>query len=481
MLANSLEHKDMHPLRIARRQRNLTIEQLANEAHVGASTLWRAEHDHPINAESRQRLCTYFAMTAQELGLLHDQDTSAIVPFPQIVPADTHFTPSLVQETCPVYSYHHDVLRHSRTISLELQQNGSWLAASASNLAALFDNGWTVDAVLDSLQIALRSIEGMPIAIRQGLTAGANDMLITRERISSEERLLLSNTLRKSVAEGWQMFHTARPSQVLVVAQAQLYLVQQTHAFLSADLRYSLYAALYNLIGAAYFFQGHYESAQRAYERAHIAALEGADIWNMAQSLNWQAIVSSASNQHAVAIEAIETALRLLVNEREEQYVRLKAHLLADWAYNASLLREHTSVREKLAESSTFLAHLGPNEEFDEARWHQIAGSCMLKLNDYTAAIEHLELSLAQLPPQWISRRILTLIPLAETYARKHDREASITIAERIAPLINTMDSTMLQQRFEEYQQLLVSTFPHDTVVQAFIQKSQQRLLSNKS
>jgi len=468
------ELNGMHPLRIARRQRNLTIEQLADEAHVGASTVWRAEHNHPINAESRQRLCTYFARTAQELGLVHDlpQDapiTELVMP---VTSSATLFTAQPMQETQTLYHYAHDFFHRDMTISFEQQQNGSWLASSASSLASLFDSGWTVDAVLDSLRIALRGIEGMPVVIRQGLTHSADHL--ASEQISSEERILLANTLRKSVAEGWQMFHTARPSQVLVVAQAQLSLVQQTHALLSTDLRYSLYAALYNLIGAAYFFQGHYNAAQRAYERSHIAALEGADIWNMAQSLNWQAIVSSACNQHVTAIEAIETALRLLVNEHSEQYVRLKAHLLADWAYNASLLKEHTRVKEKLEASSVFLAHLGPDEEFDEARWHQIAGSCMLKLDDYTSAIEHLEQALAQLPAQWIPRRILTLVPLAETYARQHDREASIAIAEHIAPLIRTIDSTMLKQRFEEYQQVLIHAFPHDRLVQAFIKRSQE-------
>ncbi len=61
---------EMHPLRIARCQHNLTIVELAEEAKVGASTIWRAENYYSINAESRRRLCTFFAMSPQELGLL---------------------------------------------------------------------------------------------------------------------------------------------------------------------------------------------------------------------------------------------------------------------------------------------------------------------------------------------------------------------------------------------------------------------------
>src|ERR1700737_508394 len=48
---------EMHPLRTARCQHNLTIVELAEEAKVGASTIWRAEHHYSINAEYRRRLC----------------------------------------------------------------------------------------------------------------------------------------------------------------------------------------------------------------------------------------------------------------------------------------------------------------------------------------------------------------------------------------------------------------------------------------
>src|SRR5690348_8994766 len=62
-----------HPLRLARCRHNLTINQLAEEARVGASTIWRAEHAYPISAESRRRLCAFFGLTSQELGLVSDR------------------------------------------------------------------------------------------------------------------------------------------------------------------------------------------------------------------------------------------------------------------------------------------------------------------------------------------------------------------------------------------------------------------------
>lgn len=63
-----------HPLRIVREQHNLTIEKLAEAAKLGAKTVWNAEHNCPVSAESRQRLCDYFHMTSLELGLTNDNN-----------------------------------------------------------------------------------------------------------------------------------------------------------------------------------------------------------------------------------------------------------------------------------------------------------------------------------------------------------------------------------------------------------------------
>ena len=48
---------------------------------MSAATVWRAEHNHPINAESRRRLCAYFDMNPLDLGLV-DGDTAVPQPAP---------------------------------------------------------------------------------------------------------------------------------------------------------------------------------------------------------------------------------------------------------------------------------------------------------------------------------------------------------------------------------------------------------------
>lgn len=63
----------IHPLRAARQNFNLTQKRLAWETGVAPQTIMRAEQNKPINADSRRRLCEYFHMTSDALGLVNDK------------------------------------------------------------------------------------------------------------------------------------------------------------------------------------------------------------------------------------------------------------------------------------------------------------------------------------------------------------------------------------------------------------------------
>ncbi len=67
-----MSEKTIHPLRAMRAHFNLTQKRLAEETGVGTQTILRAEHNKPINAESRRLLCQYFGMSSEELGLVAD-------------------------------------------------------------------------------------------------------------------------------------------------------------------------------------------------------------------------------------------------------------------------------------------------------------------------------------------------------------------------------------------------------------------------
>ncbi len=475
----------LHPLRLARRRKNLTIEQLAELAKVGASTIWRAEHSYPINAESRHRLCTALGMTSEELGLVVDGREKG-VETPQPSRESSGFSPVTLPAKRGDFPGVPDraqdgTMQQAGTLSG--QEIGAWLAHAGNDLAILFDVGWTLEDVLDAVRVVLQGVQGVTPHWRRVLFQATGSALMRQAPLSAgvhhplEERVRLYEALEKSVAQGWQLFHTARPEQVFVVAQAQLAILQQAHTLIAHDLRCGLYAALYDLIGAALLLQGQAVAAQHAFSKAYIAALEGGHIWNMAQSQNWHGVVVNGVGRYAEAIGAIEGALRLLAHKHEEEDLRLKAHLLANWAYNASLLGDQPVMQAKLEASAAFLECLGPHEEFDQARWHQMSGSCLLLFGEYQAAIAHLEQALAQVPSEWLARRLLTLIPLAESYARQRERDASIGIAEQVIALLPKANSRMLNQRFVEYRQTLTKSFPRDPQVRAFLVEARQRLL----
>ena len=459
-----------HPLRLARCQHNLTINQLAEEARVGASTIWRAEHAYPIGAESRRRLCAFFGLTSQELGLVSDRREKRV----QTPELDQVFMPPIPHRSAGAAAFGEAGITDTHLASVLLAQTNT-------DLAALLDAGWSLNAVLTALRPVLQGVQSLPAHLRRSISEigfqamKGSDIHLTGEHLSQEDRARLGDGLRKSVAESWRLYQSSPPAYVMVVAQTQLALVQQAYSLLPAALRSSLYAALYNLIGAALLSQGQYAAARRTHEKAHIAALEGADIWNMAQSLNWQAIGASNTGHYETAIQCIQAALRLLGYAEDEKYVRLKAHLFADWAYNAALLHEQTSVDEKLEASAALLEGLGPDEEFDLSRWHQTAGGCMLLGNHYAVAISHLEQSLAALAPQWLVRQALTMFPLAEAYVRQQERDASIAVGEQVVNILQKMDSTMLNHCFVELEHKMLRAFPEDRRVRAFIESAQHQ------
>src|ERR1700719_1749102 len=110
-----------------------------------------------------------------------------------------------------------------------------------------------------------------------------------REHPTAEERVQLSEAIGESIAASWTLFQTTNTAQVLAVGQAQLSLIQRAHYTLYPSVRPMHYSAIYRLIGGALHFQGRYDEARQAHEKSYITALEGSDVWNMAQSLSWQA------------------------------------------------------------------------------------------------------------------------------------------------------------------------------------------------
>jgi hypothetical protein len=322
-----MKRGEIHPLRNARRQHNLTIVKLAEEAKVGASTIWRAEHHHAINAESRRMLCTFFNMAPQELGLLghpkqnptFEQKRLTLYPFVEPCP------PVYVAEKVPVaqlltLSEGSDV----QQFFTHRKQPVTNSVVEMNGFAALFDTNWTFDTLLDALRIVFQGIQLLPSRLQHTLLLG---MLTRTDTISPDSKCLLdeecsqvTKALNISIAQSQQFCRNAGPIQVLLVGQGLLYLLRQTQNFLSRESYGSFHESVTNLIGSALFFQEYSDGCRQAPKKADQASKERLDTWEQTQDLKWEPVAADESSQQTEELQVIETALHLLKDQEEKDY-----------------------------------------------------------------------------------------------------------------------------------------------------------------
>ena len=262
-----------HPLRIARVERGLTQEDLAQETGLGVSTIRRAEQWFPLNIKSQRMLTDYFKKTLKELGLIGRGWTqgsaqlissSPTTPNPsQRLPAVAVSTPLLHKEAPPA--------RYTPTQALNLlgaqpnivtdQHAGAWLALGTSHLAQLFEEGWSLENILESLRVILQGVQGLPPINRRKLLQLSSTALIsgitlpTNEHVSEDDKVRLNQSLGKSIGDAWKLFHTEGNAQVHAIGQTLLSLLQHAQTMLYPGLRPQFYSAVYNLIGITLHFQ----------------------------------------------------------------------------------------------------------------------------------------------------------------------------------------------------------------------------------
>jgi tetratricopeptide (TPR) repeat protein/transcriptional regulator with XRE-family HTH domain len=493
------DKKPNHRLRQQRLQRSWTLEQVADELYkiagrrergdINAKMIGRWERgEYPPSLFWQEKLRFLYGKSAEELGLLEttpqETDTTSNEPLAAPNRFSVISALSTPQESPSLLTPHQalDYLCES-ACTLPEQRLGAWLALSSQDLAPLFDAGWTLDAVLESLYILLKGVQAMSLISRRkllqlGAAAVVSGVPVpTGRHVSAEERACLNQALSESIIAAWKLFHTASNAQVLAIGQAQLYLVQQNHSLLSSRNRSIFYSSLYNLIGKALHFQGHYEQALEMHVNAHIAAMTAGDSLHPSQSLLCQSDAYQALGQYAEAIQAIEEALCLLGNSTEEEILRSKAHLLACWADNAKAMREHSIAQKKLEASAIYLDQIGSNEEFDRNSWLQLAGKHALMTGDYETALDYYETALRELPSHWLIRRVLVLIPTMVAYACRRDRDASLTTARQATSALATLNAPVMnRQLLVSAQRGLIDAFPNDVQVRTAFTDMQHQL-----
>ncbi len=251
--------------------------------------------------------------------------------------------------------------------------------------------------------------------------------------------------------------------------------LNQHHAVLSPDVLLPYYSLTYRLIGATHHRRGDYEEALCAHNSAYLAALDGGDVWNMAESRSWQAYGMTALGRHSDSLQTIEAALRLLSGQANPDSTRLRARLFSSAASMAAALGDAKQADAMLHASEALLDQLpGLHEEFDRVAWLESAGVCALRLRRLELAITTLRQALSEVPTHWIARRVFTTIALSTALACARDRDGAIAVAREVIPQLQAAQSRELTQHFTGFlYNGLPANFPNDKVSQHFAHEAE--------
>jgi tetratricopeptide (TPR) repeat protein len=408
-------------------------------------------------------------------------------------PSSTHSQALAAMESISLQLSPHSFADQGQTDALDVllatdttleQHLGAWLALGAGSLSPLFDSGWSIESVLDSLRVVLQGIQGMPVISRRKLLQlGAATMvggirISSGKHISEEERVQLTRALGESIGAGWKLFHKANPAQVLAIGQAQLYLTQQVHSSLYPGVRPLFYSAIYQLIGATSYFLGQYNEAQKAIDQSYIVSLQSADVWLIGQSLSWQAYLWEALGQYSRVLQTADEALRIISQQSDVESIRLRTRLLAYSAESAAILGDESDMEARLTAARELLEYIpGHHEEFDSASWFQHAGTCALNIGHYDLAVTQLQQAINGLPPEWALRYLSTSLCLARAFAYLKELDETLAVAHKMLPIITSIQATLLRQKFIHYLHSdLLANFPDDKRCQALLTLAQQQL-----
>jgi tetratricopeptide (TPR) repeat protein/DNA-binding XRE family transcriptional regulator len=480
----------VHPMRVARIEQGLTQDDLAQVTGLGVSTIRRAEQWFPLNIKTQRILSDHFKKTPKELGLLGRswaQNTGKVISASQTTlnpstnlqvedaPAPLLYRAAPSSQYTPTQAI--DLLAAQPNIVTD-QHAGAWLALGTSHLAQLFDEGWSLENILNSLRVVMQGAQGIPAITRRSLLQLSGAAMVSGitlpigEHVSIDERVKLTNTLSKNIADGWTLFHKSKlnVSQVIAVAQAQLALIKEVEPLISPVDRSLFFSAIYRIIGTGLAFQGRYAESLRYNHSAHMAALESGHLSSTIQSL--LCIVNSYHElkQYADATQTIDIAFRLSEHQTDVVPVCSKAHILGCWADNAILQGENVLAQKKLDEAAAYLDQISPNEEFDRAAWLTLQGKHAFTMRDYSTSIRYYEKALLELLPSWTIGKIIALIPLMVAYAYKRERDKGLATAQNTLEMLQMLNSPVMSKLFiDSVEQVLLATFPHDKQIQTFL------------
>src|SRR6266849_680215 len=181
----------VHPLRVARVERGLTQEELAQEIGLGVSTIRRAEQWFPLNIKTQRILSNYFEKTPKELGLLGrgwTQGDGKVVSPRQTAPHPAQHLPAVdtpvpllriaapFSQFTPIQAI--DLLAAQPNIVTD-EHTGAWLALGTGHLAQLFEEGWSLENILNCLRVVMQGAQGIPAMTRRKLLQLSGEAMVS--------------------------------------------------------------------------------------------------------------------------------------------------------------------------------------------------------------------------------------------------------------------------------------------------------------
>nr|BBH89452.1 hypothetical protein KTC_42030 [Thermosporothrix sp. COM3] len=420
--------RPIHPLRAMREHLNLTQKRLAEEAGVGAQTILRAEHNKPINAESRRLLCDYFGMTPEALGLVNNEQKAV----DNRRPPDT---PAIALQEIP-----------TSPIAQAIAQ-GIVLASKQLESA---DMAHTRFHVLQRYGLAPHLTQPLPDAppLWQRLTMALkkptelDDMTLKHlEAITRDCWSVLSDMLG-IFSQGMLNYVLQRLEVVTTFLESPL----------SAEARHRLARVageLAQVVGEILFDLKEHEQAEYYYN----VALEAA---RMIKDEIMQAVILGRKCFIPLYNRNAQQALTLLQEAHTLSPLYLpevtRAWLWAIEAEAHALLRNEAACQKALDMSECFLERGQPGNlpytRFNSTTLLNYKGTCRLRLHQTELAIQTLHQSLLRLDTTRTRQKAIVYIDLASAYCQANEMSEACLYAQEALYLIGQIKSARVFQRF---------------------------------
>lgn len=441
----------IHPLRLLRTRLNLTQKRLAEATGVGSQTILRAEHNKPINAESRRLLCNYFAMTSEELGLVSDinevnEEEQAMLKKDE----ETKATPSHVSPSHPSHGSPSPILSQAiaQGIVLATRELESFdMDRSRRNFLQIL--GITSSALVTSAsdyyqqplwEHLLRALE-RPSGIDETTLLHLEAVVRDCWRVLTTMLGAFSHVLLRYVLE-----------RLVVVTDLLERTTQQ-----SSRIRLAMIVSeLAQVAGEILFDLKENEKAEHYYNVAMAAARVAQDDAMQAVILGRKSFIPIYEHEAVQAVPLLQHA-HTLTKQHAPDVTR--AWLSAIEAEAQANAQNEAGCLQALAKSEFFLERKQLADKAHPRFTHTILqgyrGICYIKLRQPLAAQRVLYSALAGSDPQRIRHRSILLIDLATTYIHCNEIEEACKYASQALVLLSQSKSTRVHQRIVDLRRLL--------------------------